>query len=85
MIQLYPKGQTDFSRNGIELMPAENEVAWQDGGRYDFTMNIPREMAEKITFDYGMIMKGSVPPQIVGPISLGTVSYYTTNKSTKIY
>ena len=85
MIQLYPKGQTDFSRNGIELAPAENEVTWQNGGRYDFAMNIPREMAENVTFDYGQILKVSVPPQIVGPISLGTVSYYTTNKSTKLY
>lgn len=85
MIQLYPKGQTDFSRNGIELAPAENEVTWQNGGRYDFIMNIPREMAENVAFDYGQILKVSVPPQIVGPISLGTVSYYTTNKSTKLY
>ena len=43
MIQLYPKGTTDFTKNGIELAPAESEVSWQIAARYDFTMNIPRE------------------------------------------
>lgn len=81
MIQLYPKGQTDFTRNGIVLAPRESEVSWQNAGQYDFTMNIPRDMADRITFDYGMILRVSVPPQHVGPINLGTVSYYTVNKS----
>lgn len=85
MIQLYQKGQTDFSANGIELHPAENEVNWQDGGRYDFSMTIPREAAEGITFNYGQMLKVSVPPQHIGPISLGTVSYWTTNTSAKLY
>ena len=85
MIQLYPKGTSDFSRNGIELMPSESEVNWQKAGRYDFTMNIPREACEGITFDYGQILKVSVPPQIVGPISLGTVNYYVTTESAKLY
>ena len=81
MIQLYPKGQTDFTRNGIVLAPAESEVSWQSAGQYDFTMNIPRDMAKGITFDYGMILRVSVPTQHVGPINLGTVNYYTVNKS----
>lgn len=81
MIQLYPKGQTDFTRNGIVLAPAESEVSWQSAGQYDFTMNIPRDMAKGITFDYGMILRVSVPTQHVGPINLGTVSYYTVTKS----
>ena len=85
MIQLYPKGTSDFTKNGIELMPSESEVNWQKAGRYDFTMNIPREACEGIAFDYGQILKVSVPPQIVGPISLGTVSYYVTTESTKLY
>ena len=75
MIQLYPKGQTSFTSNGIELMPAESEVNWQIAGRYDFTMNIPREAVEGITFDYGQILKVSVPPEHVNAINLGAVSY----------
>ena len=85
MIQLYPKGQTTFSANGIELHPSENEVTWQDGGRYDFSMSIPREAAEGITLDYGMILKVSVPPQHIGAISLGAVSYWATTAATKLY
>ena len=85
MIQLYPKGTTSFTNNGIELHPAENEVNWQDGGRYDFAMSIPREACEGIAFDYGQILRVSVPPQHVNAIDLGTVSYYTTNTSTALY
>ena len=85
MIQLYPKGQTSFASNGIELHPSENEVNWQEGGRYDFSMTIPREMADGIELDYGMILKVSVPPQHVGAISLGTVSYYETTAETPMY
>ena len=85
MIQLYQKGQADFSANGIELHPVENEVNWQDGGRYDFSMTIPREAAEGITFDYGQFLKVSVPPQHIGQISLGTVSYYTASAGAKLY
>ena len=81
MIQLYPKGTTDFTRNGIELAPAESEVNWQIAGRYDFTMNIPREKVAGITLDYGQILKVSVPPEHVNAISLGTVSYYTVSAS----
>ena len=77
MIQLYPKGTTDFTRNGIELAPAESEVNWQIAGRYDFTMNIPREKVAGITLDYGQILKVSVPPEHVDAISLGTVSSYS--------
>ena len=85
MIQLYPKGTTSFTNNGIELHPAENEVNWQDGGRYDFAMSIPREACDGITFDYGMILKVSVPPQHVDAINLGAVSYYETNTSATLY
>ena len=81
MIQLYPKGTTDFTKNGIELAPAESEVNWQIAGRYDFTMNIPREKVAGITLDYGQILKVSVPPEHVNAISLGEVSYYTVSKS----
>ena len=81
MIQLYPKGTTDFTKNGIELAPAESEVSWQIAGRYDFTMNIPREKIEGITLDYGQILRVSVPPEHVDAISLGTVSYYTVTNA----
>ena len=79
MIQLYPKGQTDFSVSGIELQPQEADVTWAQNGRYDFSMIIPREKCEGITFDYGMIIRASVPEEETGDIHLGTVSYYTVN------
>ena len=85
MIQLYPKGQADFSANGIALHPEEAEVTWQIAGRYDFKMTIPREAAEGITFDYGQIIRASVPREQVAAIDLGTVSYYETNTSAKLY
>jgi len=85
MIQLYPKGQADFSKNGIVLHPEEAEVTWQIAGRYDFKMTIPREACEGITFDYGQIIRASVPREQVAAIDLGTVSYYETNTSAKLY
>ena len=85
MIQLYPTGEEDFSRNGIELAPQESEVNWQIAARYDFSMSIPKEACEGITFDYGQILRVSVPPEHVDAINLGTVSYYETNKSTILY
>ena len=85
MIQLYPKGTTDFTANGIELHPSEADVTWQISGRYDCSVTIPREACEGITFDYGQILKMSVPAEHVDAISLGTVSYYETNTSAKLY
>lgn len=85
MIQLYPKGAEDFSRNGIELAPQESDVNWQIAARYDFSMSIPKEACEGITFDYGQILRVSVPPEHVDAINLGTVSYYETNTSAKLY
>ena len=85
MIQLYPKGTEDFSRNGIELAPQESDVNWQIAGRYDFSMSIPKDACEGITFDYGQILRVSVPPEHVDAINLGTVSYYTASEGTKLY
>ena len=85
MIQLYPKGAADFTVNGVELHPSEAEVTWQIKGRYDCSVTIPREACEGITFDYGQILRISVPEEHVNAISLGTVNYYTTNASTKLY
>lgn len=85
MIQLYPKGAEDFSRNGIELAPQESDVNWQIAARYDFSMSIPKEACEGITFDYGQILRVSVPPEHVDAINLGTVNYYETNTSAKLY
>ena len=85
MIQLYPKGAADFTVNGIELHPGEADVTWQIGGRYDCSVTIPREACEGITFDYGQILRISVPEEHVNAISLGTVSYYETNTSTPLY
>ena len=85
MIRLYPKGTTDFSENGIELHPREADVNWQIAGRFDCTMIIPREAAEGIEFDYGQILRVSVPEEHVGSINLGTVSYYETTADTPLY
>jgi len=85
MIQLYPKGQTSFTANGIELHPSEAEVTWQSAGRFDCSLNIPREAAAGITFDYGQILRVSVPEEHVGAIDLGTVSYYETTAETELY
>ena len=79
MIQLYPSGQTDFSARGIELKPSVAEVTWEGSGRYDLSITIPREQAQGIAIDYGMIIRCTVPRQQVAEIHLGRVSYYTVN------
>jgi len=77
MIQLYPKGQTDYSRRGIEIHAAKASVTYQDNGRFDLDVDMP--MPEGITVDYGMILRCTVPKQEVGAITLGTVSYWQVN------
>ena len=59
MIQLYNKGQTDFSKKGITLNAQTAAVTYQDNGRFDLDLTMP--VPENISFDYGMIIRCSVP------------------------
>ena len=79
MIQLYAKGTTDFSVRGITLAALKGSVNFQDNGRFDLDVTVP--VQENISYDYGMILRASVPEQHVPAITLGTVSYYTVTAS----
>lgn len=79
MIQLYNKGQTDFSKKGITLNAQTAAVTYQDNGRFDLDLTMP--VPENISFDYGMIIRCSVPEQHIPAITLGTVSYYTVSNT----
>ena len=86
MIELYAKGTTDFSKNGIQLRPQESTVTFQDNGQFTFDMVVPAEDGFT-SFDYGQIIKASVPRQDLAAITLGEVSYYTVsaNAGTNLY
>ena len=75
MIQLYAKGTTDFSKNGISLRPTESTVTFQDNGQFDLEIVIPAQ-SEYTSFDYGQILRATVPTQAMAAVDLGTVSYY---------
>ena len=79
MIQLYNKGQTDFSKKGITLNAQTASVTYTDNGRFDLDLTMP--VPENISFDYGMIIRCSVPEQHIPEITLGTVSYYTVSNA----
>ena len=74
MIQLYAKGQNDFSKKGITLNAQKAAVNYQDNGRFDLDLTMP--MPEHIEFDYGMIIRCSVPEQHIPEITLGVASYW---------
>ena len=80
MIQIYAKGTTDFSKNGIRLHPQESTVTFQDNGQFDLEMVVPVDMGYT-SFDYGQIVEASVPEQDIDDIVLGSVSYYTVSNS----
>ena len=80
MIQIYAKGTTDFSKNGIRLHPQESTVTFQDKGQFDFEMVVPAD--EGYTdFDYGQIIESTVPEQDLDAVTLGDVSYYTVTNA----
>ena len=79
MIQLYNKGQTDFTKKGITLNAQKAAVTFQDNGRFDLDLTIPAP--ENIEFDYGQIIRCSVPYQQIPEITLGTVSYYEVSNA----
>ena len=73
MIQIYAKGTTDFSKNGIRLHPQESTVTFQDNGQFDLEMVVPADSGYT-SFDYGQIIEASVPEQDIDDIMLGAVS-----------
>ena len=77
MIELYAKGTTDFTKHGIALAADQAAVTYQDNGRFDMDMTMP--FNEKISIDYGMILRCPVPKQVIPEITLGTVSYWQVN------
>ena len=74
MTELYAKGTTDFTKHGIALAADQAAVTYQDDGRFDMDMTMPYN--GQITIDYGMILRCPVPKQVIGEITLGTVSYW---------
>ena len=80
MIQLYAKGTTDFSRGGISLHPQESTITFQENGQFDLELIVPAGK-EYTSFDYGQILKATVPTQVTGDITLGTVSYFQVSNS----
>lgn len=86
MIELFPANQTDFSKLGIALHPSVCTVYQEAGGRYDVNITIPyNDNGEHLLPQQDMILRIPVPPHTIGPINLGTVSYYTTTASTPMY
>ena len=77
MIQLYNKGTTTFTKHGIELHPTKASVTYQDNGRFDLDVEMP--VPDGITFDYGQVIRCTVPRQEIGAITLGTVAYWKVN------
>ena len=76
MIELYAKGTTDFSSNGIRLHPKEATVTFQENGRFDLEVVIPAGHGYQ-DFDYGQILKTTVPHQHLDAVSLGMVTYWS--------
>ena len=86
MIQLYAKGTTDFSKNGIQLRPKESTVTFQDNGQFTLEMVVTANSGYT-AFDYGQILEATVPRQEMAAVSLGEVSYYTVTNAAgaKVY
>ena len=86
MIELYPKWTQSFGLNGIALHPSDATVTYTENGQYDLEMTVPitDDMPE---MDWGMIVRCPVPKQVIGDISLGTVSYWTVTpaEGAKLY
>ena len=80
MIQLYAKGTTDFSKNGIMLHPQESTVTFQDNGQFDLEIVVPAGK-DYTDFDYGQILRATVPEQVTGDISLGVVTYWSVTNA----
>lgn len=85
MIELYNQGATDFTKHGVRLHPQEATVTFKENGQYDLEFVVPAGK-EFTDFNYGQVVRASVPEQLVAAINLGHVSYYTvTENGTPLY
>ena len=81
MIELYPKGQTDFSAHGITLHPSSCVVTYKALSRYDLDMTMPVMDSgplaiEAALLEFGRVIWASVPPQHIDAINMGKISYW---------
>ena len=79
MIELWPRGTnpliTDFQQHGIRIHPSESTVKYEENGQFNLEMVVP--VGSGFTdFDYGQIIRATVPEQYLAEVNLGEVSYY---------
>lgn len=79
MIELWPRGTnpliTDFQQHGIRIHPSENSIKYEENGQFNIEMVVPVESGFS-DFDYGQIIRATVPKQHLAEVNLGEVSYY---------
>ena len=79
MVELWPRGTnpliTDFQQHGIRIHPSESTVKYEENGQFNLEIVVP--LGSGYTdFDYGQILRASVPTQHLKQVNLGEVSYY---------
>ena len=84
MIELWPRGTdpliTDFQQHGIRIHPSESTVKYEENGQFNLEMVVP--VGSGFTdFDYGQIIRATVPEQKLAEVDLGEVSYYEVTAS----
>lgn len=84
MIELWPRGTdpliTDFQQHGIRIHPSESTVKYEENGQFNLEMVVP--VGSGFTdFDYGQIIRATVPEQKLAAVDLGEVSYYEVTAS----
>lgn len=86
MIELYGRDTTDYSRNGLRIHPDEAEVTYQENGQWDMELTMPAD-GDFTDFDYGQVLRVTVPYQHISEITLGEVSYWvvTNPEGAKVY
>ena len=86
MIELYARGTTNFSKSGLRIHPEDAEVTYTENGQWDMELTMPAD-GDYTDFDYGQILRVTVPYQHLDAITLGEISYWTvTNEEgTKLY
>lgn len=80
MIELYAKGTSDFSKNGIRIWPQDSTVTYQENGQWVIDFTVPAGSGYT-DFEYGQLIKATVPTQHMDEISLGEVSYYIVSNA----
>ena len=84
MIEMWPRGTdpliTDFQQHGIRIHPSESTVKYEENGQFNLEMVVP--VGSGFTdFDYGQIIRATVPEQKLAAVDLGEVSYYEVTAS----